>query len=543
MAGYTIAFTDTKKANIPLHHTELANKTFNQLEEAIEEAGGSVVTKVEAGTCTHLVCSPEQYQKSGARVKSAIQHNILIMDYDWLVASLDSTDAVDEANFSLHQSTNASSPSPVNVPQTNGTSKKRARDDEDDEDDAVPKKPKTKVDSQILNDTKPAQKPRTRVPVDEKYSDQRCEVFQNEDGVFLDATMNQTQSGKNANKFYRAQVLKHTDGSFYAWTRWGRVGENGQNKLLGDGSLDVAVKEFEKKFKDKTGHLWTNRNDPPKSGKYVMLEINYEESDEDDGDLPGAGSRRGSKVTYTSTASSEVESRLPKAIVELMSLIFNDDYFSSTLADLEYDANKMPLGKLSKKTVLQGYEVLKDLSTLIGSGGSGGMIEERSNAYFSLIPHAYGRNRVPVLSRMDMIKKEVELLETLTDMQLANEIMKTAKNDKVKQEEKVAMVDRQYEGLSMQEMTPLDHKSNEYKELEDYLVKSAGKTHYIRYKVEDIFRIERQGEGSRFKSSKFGEMSDSKSDRRLLWHGSRTTNYGGILSQGLRIAPPEAPGK
>lgn len=27
----------------------------------------------------------------------------------------------------------------------------------------------------------------------------------------------------------------------------------------------------------------------------------------------------------------------------------------------------------------------------------------------------------------------------------------------------------------------------------------------------------------------------------LLWHGSRTTNFAGIMSQGLRIAPPEAP--
>ena len=27
----------------------------------------------------------------------------------------------------------------------------------------------------------------------------------------------------------------------------------------------------------------------------------------------------------------------------------------------------------------------------------------------------------------------------------------------------------------------------------------------------------------------------------LLWHGSRLTNWAGILSQGLRIAPPEAP--
>jgi len=30
-------------------------------------------------------------------------------------------------------------------------------------------------------------------------------------------------------------------------------------------------------------------------------------------------------------------------------------------------------------------------------------------------------------------------------------------------------------------------------------------------------------------------------NRMLLWHGSRATNYAGILSQGLRIAPPEAP--
>ena len=30
-------------------------------------------------------------------------------------------------------------------------------------------------------------------------------------------------------------------------------------------------------------------------------------------------------------------------------------------------------------------------------------------------------------------------------------------------------------------------------------------------------------------------------NRMLLWHGSRTSNFAGILSQGLRIAPPEAP--
>lgn len=61
----------------------------------------------------------------------------------------------------------------------------------------------------------------------------------------------------------------------------------------------------------------------------------------------------------------------------------------------------------------------------------------------------------------------------------------------------------------------------------------------MNYKVINIFRIERQGENDRFNSSPYAKIQNS--DRRLLWHGSRSTNFGGILSQGLRIAPPEAP--
>ena len=33
----------------------------------------------------------------------------------------------------------------------------------------------------------------------------------------------------------------------------------------------------------------------------------------------------------------------------------------------------------------------------------------------------------------------------------------------------------------------------------------------------------------------------SLGNRKLLWHGSGMSNYLGIMSQGLRIAPPEAP--
>ena len=78
--------------------------------------------------------------------------------------------------------------------------------------------------------------------------------------------------------------------------------------------------------------------------------------------------------------------------------------------------------------------------------------------------------------------------------------------------------------------------SEEFKMLEEYVTNTHAPTHSS-YSLElmDVFKIERHGENKRYKP--FRKLPN----RKLLWHGSRTTNYAGILSQGLRIAPPEAP--
>jgi poly [ADP-ribose] polymerase len=132
----------------------------------------------------------------------------------------------------------------------------------------------------------------------------------------------------------------------------------------------------------------------------------------------------------------------------------------------------------------------------------------------------------------EQLKREIELLESLSDMKITEDLMKSAKVV----DNTVHPLDRQFNGLGMNDMTPLDTKSTEFAELSDYLMKTKGSTHYLNYKIEDIFRIERNGEFDRFDTSPYGKLA---ADRRLLWHGSRTTNFGGILSQGLRIAPPE----
>lgn len=338
-----------------------------------------------------------------------------------------------------------------------------------------------------------------------------------------------------------AQLIQ--DGTtFKTWTRWGRVGEYGSSALLGNGTLDDALKNFEKKFKDKSGLTWAQRGDDPKPSKYAYIERSYEpDSDDEDG---GDDAKPASKVKDEESEDEQASAlcTLEKPVEELMNLIFNQQYFREAMTSMNYDANKLPLGKLSKSTILRGFQALKDLSALFNDSTLADSkysmtvaeaTEHLSNLYYTLIPHAFGRNRPPIIRTGDVLKKEVDLLDSLSDMKVASDLMKV--NRKVFD---VHPADRQFQGLGMEEMTALDHKSTEFTLLSEYLQGSKGSTHPINYKVEDIFRIERQGELDRFQKSKLPSIS---SDRRLLWHGSRVTNFGGILSQGLRIAPPEAP--
>ncbi|KAI9719646.1 MAG: hypothetical protein M1812_003417 [Candelaria pacifica] len=390
------------------------------------------------------------------------------------------------------------------------------------------------------------------VPVDEGcHLAETHNVYIDPKGMIYDASLNQTNIGGNNNKFYRVQLLESSHGDYKTWTRWGRVGERGQSKTLGCGDLEEALGLFDKKFKEKSGNSWANRLDPPKPKKYTFIELNYEEDSSSEGgaddDLPGAGSRRASRASIGSQTDKPIKSTLAPPVQRLMEIIFNQQYIESAMAAMSYDANKLPLGKLSKRTLAAGFQALKNLAEVLStpslaldrhSTDFSTAVQTLTNAYYTAIPHAFGRNRPPIIGDQQAVKREVELLESLGDMGIANDIMTTTAT-KDSEGNVIHPLDKHYAGLKMQEMTPLKPNSNEFSLLEEYLVKSHGSTHYIQYKVQDIFRIERQGETDRFDNSPFAKVKGS--DRRLLWHGSRCTNFAGILSQGLRIAPPEAP--
>lgn len=103
----------------------------------------------------------------------------------------------------------------------------------------------------------------------------------------------QTNISNNNNKFYILQLLEDDTAKLYrycreyvyvvffsfpfysVWFRWGRVGYTGQSdlKLLG-GDLEQAKKIFCKKFSDKTGNDWSERNEFDRiPGKYTLIPV------------------------------------------------------------------------------------------------------------------------------------------------------------------------------------------------------------------------------------------------------------------------------
>jgi len=166
--------------------------------------------------------------------------------------------------------------------------------------------------------------------------------------------LNQThmEKGLNNNKFYIIQALE-SGGKFYAWNRWGRVGDSGQNKLMPCSSKDHALKEFKKKFREKTVNDWDNRDSfKPVNGKYYLV-------DTEEG---GAG----------------------------------DD---------------APMGKLTEGQIGKGQLVLDKLEKALNAKSKKDVLETLSSEFYSLIPHDFGFKRAPAIDTNEMLQSKIELLK------------------------------------------------------------------------------------------------------------------------------------
>ena len=78
-------------------------------------------------------------------------------------------------------------------------------------------------------------------------------------------------------------------------------------------------------------------------------------------------------------------------------------------------------------------------------------------------------------------------------------------------------------------MEPIKPSSSEYEQLQGYITSTHGRTHTsIRNPtIQHVFRVERQGEREAWSNGGYDKLEDGA--RLLLWHGSRSTNFGGTF--------------
>ncbi|KAK1664754.1 hypothetical protein QYE76_052913 [Lolium multiflorum] len=338
-----------------------------------------------------------------------------------------------------------------------------------------------------------------------------------------DATMNQTNVGDNNNKFYIIQALESdAGGTFLVYNRWGRVGARGQQKLHGPFSTrDEAIYEFEGKFENKTNNAWSNRkNFKFYAKKYAWLEMDYGEVDKETTQIQKKGS----------IADQIKATKLETRTAQFISLICNISMMKQQMMEIGYNADKLPLGKLSKSTILKGYDVLKRISSVI-SRADRRQLEQLTGEFYTVIPHDFGfkKMREYVIDTPQKLKAKLEMVEALGEIEIATKLLEDGSSD-----EEDPLYAR-YNQLRC-DFTPLEVQSEEYSMIKTYLANTHGKTHSgYTIDVLQMFKVSRHGETERF------QKYASAGNRMLLWHGSRLSNWAGIFSQGLRIAPPEAP--
>lgn len=211
--------------------------------------------------------------------------------------------------------------------------------------------------------------------------------------------------------------------------------------------------------------------------------------------------------------------------------LFDENSQLQALSDLNLDPDNFDLEKFEKEDVDNAYKVLSELADLIMNGGTSEQFIETSNRFYTLIPMIAAN----ILDSVEEIKDKTALLESLHTIKIANTLLKVEKveeKEKVEETEKdedtekdeetveeVCKVDRYYEKLKTS-FEPLDHSSEEFN-----MIKMYAKT----LEIEDVFKLKRH------------ELFEKLHNRQILWYSGATgplpTNYGGILCNGLKIAP------
>lgn len=365
--------------------------------------------------------------------------------------------------------------------------------------------------------------------VDEEsgYTKDQCHVLVNSENDPFACVLNKTDMSIGAlgvNSFYKMQILKMKNNTYNVYSRWGRVGEEGLFVNKEFSNEIKAVSFFVKQFLDKTKLTWADYlsgNYEKVKKKMYPVDIELEDDDEEEDE---------SSVDHNLNPVF-----LGPRLKNFLRLIFDKNTILSHMKEMNIDIQKLPLGKLSKKQIAEGYKVLETLEKELKKKktAKNNILTDKSNHFYTVIPHDFGDGKRPsAINTIKMVQEKYDLLNVLGDIEVAASILKKEKNQKNPLQHNYRQLETDLEAL--------DKSSDEFKQIETYTnntTQTASHCHgwcmgsNVKRSIIDVFRVNRHSEADRYKKH------DKLGNRKLLWHGTTAAVVAAIFKGGLRIMP------
>ncbi|KAI9981476.1 hypothetical protein PInf_009228 [Phytophthora infestans] len=396
------------------------------------------------------------------------------------------------------------------------------------------------------------------------------------EGTELDALLTKVdvKNGRfGLNVFYRLQLVRDELQDIYVlFTNWGRIGETGKFQNTPFRDETEAVNEFKKIFRSKTGNAWESRAPGEfvkKPKKYNLVQrVNHstkvdEEVTRSFREDMETGASRG-VVLLDPRDPDLVSSSGVMAMLAAITDVRNLQLAAQTSCG--FAGGDLPLAKqdelrdaLEKLIEIRGLleekgELVKEISTASGDLSDEGAtkrallatrhealtekVSERSSRYYEIMPCQEDAlaTSIKAFDQVDDVNVEITRLRMLSDIMETYKMLLGAKRALSTQHP----LEYCYHALQVR-LAPLETINPERQLIHRYFFGGLRSYDRHRYRISNVFEVERRGETQRF-----NDLMEERPDLRatqthLLWHGTKRTNLMGILSQGLRVAPPEAP--
>ena len=154
-----------------------------------------------------------------------------------------------------------------------------------------------------------------------------------------------------------------------------------------------------------------------------------------------------------------------------------------------------------------------------------------SNKFYCVIPFTYGCT-TEIIKSQEAIASKMSLLQQLDDIGIGLELLDQVSTVELSKSSESQGPQHTFDLIHKAlgaNLNPVDKETDEWILINQLMKNSPN------IQVKDIFKVHRQEDEERFKSFKCLD------NRVLLCHGTGVANTMGILRQGFKIAPPEAP--